>query len=231
MKLAEGVVLKSHVVIEGDTEIGSRTIVHPFAVLGGPPQHLRHKGEPTKLKIGADALIREHVTMHAGTVEGGGVTIVGDRVFFMGNSHVAHDCCIGDDVICTNFVAIGGHANIGKGAILGALAGIHQFCRIGSYAFVGGCAAVTMDVIPYASAFGNHARLGGLNIVGMKRRGLPRERIHALRGAYQMLFGEKDTLKERVEQVRAAYATVPEIVSILEFIDADAPRPLMTPAR
>lgn len=229
-KLGDGVVLKSHVVIEGDTEVGPRTVVHPFAVLGGPPQHLRHKGEQTKLKIGADVLIREHVTMHAGTVAGGGVTRVGDHGFFMTGSHVAHDCQVGDNVICTNSVAVGGHAVIGDGAILGALTGVHQFCRIGNYAFIGGCAAVVADVIPYASAFGNHARLAGLNIIGMKRRGMPRERIHALRAAYRTLFGKHDTFKERIEQVRTAYAGIPEVTAILDFIDADAPRPLMTPA-
>lgn len=228
-KLHDGVRLISHVVVEGDTEIGARTVVHPFAVLGGPPQHLKYKGERTKLVIGEDAVLREHVTMNAGTVEGGGVTTVGDRGFFMIGSHVAHDCHIGDNVICTNNVAIGGHVEIGDGAFLGALTGVHQFCRIGAFAFIGGCAAVTTDVIPYASALGNRAELAGLNIIGMKRRGMPRDVIHKLRSAYNALFAETDTFKERLERVRADYADCEEVRRIIDFIDADATRPLMAP--
>jgi UDP-N-acetylglucosamine acyltransferase len=231
VRLHDSVRLQRCVVVEGDTEIGARTVVHPFAVLGGPPQHLKHGGEDTRLIVGADVIVREHVTMNTGTVEGGGVTRVGDRGFFMIGSHVAHDCNIGSDVICSINVAVGGHVEVGEGAFLGGQSAIHQFCRIGDYAFVGGCAAVITDIIPYASAFGNHAQLAGLNIVGLKRRGLERSTIHDLRAAYKVLFGNHDTFKERVDRVREEFSHCDEVRRIVNFIDVDASRPLMTPRR
>jgi UDP-N-acetylglucosamine acyltransferase len=231
VKLHDGVVLESHVVVEGDTEIGGRTRIHAFAVLGGPPQHLGCKGEGTRLFIGAGNIIREHVTMNRGTVAGGGVTRVGDNCFFMTSSHIAHDCKVGDRVILANGAAVGGHVSIGDHAFLGGLCAIHQHCRIGEHAFAGGCATVTTDIIPYASAVGNHARLVGLNVIGLKRRGFSRETIQGLRGAYRTLFFGEDTFCERIEKVRKEYAHSPEAMRILEFIEAGDERPLMTAAR
>ncbi len=230
-RLHDGVVLKNHVVISGATEIGARTIVHPFAALGGAPQHLGYKGEDTKLIIGADNIIREHATMNLGTVAGGGVTRVGARGFFMIGVHVAHDCKIGDNVIFANNAAVAGHVEVGDGVFIGALCGVHQQCRIGSFSYVGGCAAVVSDVIPYASAIGNHAGLAGLNIIGLKRRGIPRAVIHDLRNAYKMLFSDVDTFKERYGRVREQYSDCPEVMRIVDFIGSDAPRSLMTPRR
>lgn len=230
-RLHDGVILKSHVVIDGDTEIGQGTIVHPFSTLGGPPQHLGYSGEATKLKIGENCIIRENVTVNIGTAPGGGITTIGDRAFLMVGTHVAHDCTVGDDVIFTTHVAVGGHVIIGDNAFLGGLCAIHQHCRIGDFAFVGGCATVTTDIIPHASAFGNHAKLAGLNIIGMKRRGMPRETIRNLRGAYRELFAETGTFKERVDLVRQNYSGCDEVARILSFIDSGAARPLMTPGR
>ena len=230
-RLAEGVALQSHVVVAGDTEIGARTVVYPFAFLGGPPQHLHYKGEPTKLAIGADCIIREHATMNLGTQAGGGVTRVGDRGFFMTGIHVAHDCQVGDDVIFANNATLGGHVQVGERAFLGGLSAIHQNCRIGANAFVGGCAAVAGDVIPYGSAFGNHARLGGLNIVGLKRRNVPRDTIHKMRAAYRLLFDGEGAFKDRLEEARERFAGCAEIEAIVAFIDNGATRSLMTPAR
>ena len=231
-KLRDGVILKSHVVIDGDTTIGARAIVHPFAVLGGPPQHLHYKGEATRLEIGADVIIREHVTMNLGTPAGGGVTRIGDRGFFMTASHVAHDCQVGDDVIFANNATLGGHVTVENSAFLGGLCAIHQHCRIGAYAFVGGCAAVACDVIPYASAFGNHARLGGLNVIGMKRRNMSRESIRALREAYRLIFeGEEGTFRDRLEAARTKFVDNAEVKRIIDFIDNGAARSLMTPVR
>lgn len=231
VRLHDGVVLKSHIVIEGDTEIGRETIIHPFSTLGGTPQHLGYKGEPTKLRIGANCIFRENVTVNIGTANGGGVTRIGDRAFLMVGTHVAHDCQVGNDVIFTTHVAVGGHVTIGNNAFLGGLCAIHQYCRIGDFAFIGGCATVTTDIIPHASAFGNHAKLAGLNIIGMKRRGMPRETIHNLRGAYRALFAENGTFKERVEFVRENFAGCDEVARIINFIDSGATRPLMTPGR
>ncbi|MEX6634154.1 acyl-ACP--UDP-N-acetylglucosamine O-acyltransferase [Hyphococcus lacteus] len=229
--LHDGVVLQNNVVIKGATEVGARTIVHPYAVLGGPPQHLACTGDNTALKIGEDNIIREHVTMNRGTAPGGGVTKIGDGGFFMAGAHVAHDCTIGDKVIFANNATLGGHVKIGDFAFLGGLCAIHQFCRIGDYAFVGGCAAVAGDIIPFGSAVGNHAHLVGLNIIGLKRRGFSRQTIFNLRAAYRMLFDSDLTFKERTAAVQEKYGSCPEVLRVLEFILQGESRPLMTPDR
>jgi UDP-N-acetylglucosamine acyltransferase len=225
--LHNGVRLLSHVVIEGVTGIGRESVIHPFAVLGGAPQHVGYKGEETKLIIGAGSKIREHVTINRGTAPGGGVTRIGDRGFFMVGAHVGHDCNIGDDVIIAPNAAVGGHVDVGDNVFLGGLCAVHQNCRIGAFAFIGGGATVVGDVIPYASAMGNHARLVGLNIIGMKRRGMARDAIHDLRAAYRMLFSGEATLKERIAMVRKRYGAHEEVQRILEFVEYDASRPLM----
>jgi UDP-N-acetylglucosamine acyltransferase len=229
--LGAGVDLKSHVVIEGRTSLGERTVVYPFAILGGPPQHLGYKGEDTALNIGADCVIREHVTANLGTAGGRGVTTIGDRCFMMAASHVAHDCVVGSNVIFANNATLGGHVVVGDFVFLGGLCAVHQFCRIGSYAFIGGCAGVPNDVIPYASAIGNHATLSGLNIVGMKRRGMERQTIHDLRAAYRMLFAEEGTFQERLDRVASIYSSNAEVMRIVGFIREDTKRPLLAPRR
>lgn len=230
-KIHDGAVLDSHVVITGDTEIGSDTHIHSFSVLGGAPQHTGCKGHGTRLVIGADTVVREHVTMNRGTAAGGGVTRVGDGGFFMTGAHVAHDCQVGDKVIFANNATLGGHVHVGDGAFLGGLSAIHQHCRIGEYAFVGGCAAVTLDLIPFASAVGNHAHIAGLNIVGLKRRGLARDTIKDLRAAYQLLFAQTGVFQERVEEATRLYGHCSEVSKILSFINERQARPLMTPHR
>ena len=231
VRLGDRCVLHSHVSLSGDTEIGEGAVIYPFAALGGPPQHLAYRGEETKLIIGAGNIIREHVTMNCGTVEGGGVTRVGASGLFMTGSHVAHDCQVGDHAIFANGSCIGGHVILGDHVFMGGLSAVHQRTRIGSFAFVGGCAAVTSDIIPYASVMGNHARLNGLNLIGMKRRGMSRESIHLLRNAYKALFNDEGSFKERLEHVREAYAHSEEAMRIVAFIDQTAARSLMTPAR
>ena len=231
-RLGDGVKLLNHVTIAGNTTVGEGCVIHPYASLGSPPQHLGYGGEETRLEVGARNTIREHVTMNIGTVAGGGVTRVGDDGFFMVGAHVAHDCQVGDKVIFANNATLGGHVSVGDGVFLGGLSAIHQHSRVGDYAFVGGCAAVTMDIIPYASAMGNHARLTGLNVIGMKRRGLERKTIHALRSAYRMLFlGEDDTFKDRLAAVTSEFGGVQEVMHIMAFINEDASRSLMGPAR
>jgi len=229
--LADGVELKSHVVIDGRTEIGARTIIYPFAVLGGPPQHLGYRGEDTCAKIGADCIIREYATVNLGTPSGRGETIVGDKCFLMTGAHVAHDCIVGSNVIFANNATLGGHVVIGDYVFLGGLCAIHQFCRVGDYAFIGGCAAVPTDVIPYASATGNHAQLSGLNIIGMKRRGMSRAGIHDLRAAYRLLFSDGASFQERLEFVETKYAQSEDVMRIVNFIKEDTRRPLMAPPR
>lgn len=231
VRLGREVSIGAHAVITGRTEIGARTSVHPFAALGGPPQHLAYRGEDTRLVVGADCVIREHATLNLGTASGRGVTTVGDHVYIMTGAHVAHDCIVGDHVIFANNATLGGHTIVGRNVFLGGLCAIHQNSRIGDYAFVGGCAAVTADIIPYASAIGNHAELAGLNIIGLKRRGVPRETIRDMRMAYHMLFHRGGAFAERLSATADRFAECPEVMRIIEFINADARRPLMAPRR
>lgn len=229
--LGDGVDLKSHVVIDGRTQIGARTVVYPFAVLGGPPQHLGYRGEDTAAIIGADCIIREHSTVNLGTVSGRGQTVIGDKCFLMTGAHIAHDCVVGSNVIFANNATLGGHVTIGDFVFLGGLCAIHQFCRVGANAFIGGCAAVPTDVIPYGSANGNHAVLAGLNLVGMKRRGMARAAIHDVRAAFKALFAPEDSFAERVDRVAHDFAASPDVMRIVEFIREDTRRPLMAPPR
>lgn len=228
--LKDRVSLKSHVSVDGLTEIGADCEIHPFACLGGPPQHLAHKGEPTKLVIGERNLIREHVAMHTGTVKGGGVTVVGNDCMFMTGSNVAHDCILGDHVIMANYSSLGGHVRVGDFVFLGGVSAVHQFARLGRYCFIGGGGIVTKDVIPYGSVWGNHARLEGLNLVGLKRRGFSRELILALRTAYRMMFAEEGTFQERLDDVLENFADIDQVVEIVRFIREDSNRPICLPS-
>lgn len=227
--LGDRVSLQSSVVIQGHTEIGADSHVHPFAVLGGSPQHLAHKGEDTRLVVGERNQIREHVTMHTGTVKGGGVTTVGNDCLFMVGSHVAHDCVVGNNVVLANNASLGGHVQVGDFVFLGGLCGVHQFARIGRYSFVGGAAMVTKDVIPYGSVWGNHARLEGLNLVGLKRRGFSRDLILSLRTAYRMMFAPEGTFQERLDDVLENFSDIPQVVEIVQFIREDSNRPICLP--
>ncbi|MGH6985889.1 MAG: acyl-ACP--UDP-N-acetylglucosamine O-acyltransferase [Caulobacteraceae bacterium] len=223
--------LLSHVIVEGRTRIGPECLVYPFAVLGAPPQHTAHKGEPTILEIGARNLIREHVTMHTGTAAGGGVTKVGSDCLFYVGAHVAHDCQVGDHVILINSATLGGHVRVEDYVIMGGLSAAHQNTRLGRHAFIGGMAGINHDVIPYGNVWGNHAHLEGLNLVGLKRRGFPRETINTLRAAYRMLFAEEGAFQERLEDTACAYASSPEVMEVIEFIRADSDRPITMPRR
>ena len=228
--LKDRVRLQSHAVIDGVTEIGADTVVHPFACLGGPPQHLAHKGEPTKLIVGERNLVREHVIMHAGTEKGGGITVVGNDCMFMAGSGIAHDCILGNNVILANLASVGGHVKIGDFVFLGGSCAVHQFARLGRYCFIGGGAGVTKDVISYCSVWGNHARLEGLNLVGLKRRGFSRELILALRTAYRMMFAEEGTFQERLDDVLENFSDIDQVVEIVRFIREDSTRPICLPS-
>jgi len=230
VSLGDGTRLMSHVVIDGVTEIGERFAIHPFAYLGGSPQHLGYKGEPTRLVIGPRNIIREHVTMHTGTVQGRGITTVGSDGLFMAGCHIAHDCAVGDNVIMANCATLGGHVHMADFVFMGGLAAVHQYSRIGRYSFIGGMAAVTKDVIPYGWVWGNHAHLEGLNLVGLRRRGFTRETISELRAAYRLLFADEGTFQERLADTTEAHGKSPEVMEIIDFIQADANRPICLPA-
>ncbi len=229
VSLAEDVRLVSHVVVQQDTAIGARTVIHPFSVIGGDPQHGGYKGEPVRLEIGTDNVVREHSTFNRGTPQGAGVTRVGSHGLFMTGAHVGHDAVVGDNVVMANQATLGGHARIGARVFLGGLAAVHQNGRVGQGAIVGGLAAVTRDVIPYGSAWGNHARLHGLNLIGLKRKGYDKSAIRRLLAAYRELFEGGGTFAERLDAVEADYADLPEIMEITAFIRADGKRPLCLP--
>ena len=195
--------------LPGIPQIGEGTQIFPFASIGFAPQDLKYKGEKSRLVIGKQNIIREHVTMNPGTEGGGMLTSVGDNCLFMVSAHVAHDCHIGNHVILANNATLGGHVLVEDYAIIGGLAAVHQFVRVGRHAVIGGMSGVEHDVIPYGSVMGERASLAGLNLIGLKRRGFDRETIHALRNAYKMLFdAENGTLFERTRQ---GAGDVPEI--------------------
>ncbi|AWN48777.1 acyl-[acyl-carrier-protein]--UDP-N-acetylglucosamine O-acyltransferase [Methylobacterium terrae] len=228
-RLGDGVRLVSHVVVAGRTTVGPRTRIYPFASIGHPPQDLKFRGEDSTLTIGADCQIREGVTMNPGTAGGGLATVVGDSCAFLANSHVGHDCRVGNHVVFSNNVMLAGHCQVGDYAILGGGAAVIQFARVGAHSFVGGLSGLENDLIPYGMAVGNRAYLSGLNIIGLQRRGFSREEIHALRRAYRLLFALEGTLMERVEDVAAEFDQHPIVQEILAFIREGGKRSVCTP--
>jgi UDP-N-acetylglucosamine acyltransferase len=227
--LDAGVTLRSHVVVDGHTAIGEGTRVFPFASIGLEPQDLKYRGEKSELVIGRNTTIREYVTMNPGTAGGGMVTRIGDNCLFMVGAHVAHDCQISDHVIMANNATLAGHVAVEEYAILGGLCAVHQFVRIGRHAMIGGMSGVERDVIPYGQVMGDRARLCGLNIIGMQRRGFSREDIQALRNAYQFLFSPDGTLTDRVNETAERFSGIGPVDDIIEFIRADSSRAICQP--
>ncbi|HTZ37145.1 MAG TPA: acyl-ACP--UDP-N-acetylglucosamine O-acyltransferase [Stellaceae bacterium] len=229
VELAPGVSLKSHVAIDGRTRVGERTRIFPFASIGFEPQDLKYAGEPSTLEIGRDNTIREHVTINPGTQGGGMVTRIGDSCLLMVGAHVAHDCQIGDNVIMANNATLAGHVVVEDHALLGGLSAVHQFVRIGRHAMIGGMSGVERDVIPYGQVMGDRARLYGLNIIGMQRRGFSRDEIQGLRNAYNCLFGDAGTLSERVDEVARRFSGIGPVDDLVAFIRADSSRAICQP--
>jgi UDP-N-acetylglucosamine acyltransferase len=229
--LEEGVELASHVVLDGEVRLGAGVKVAPFATIGLPPQDLKYKGQPTRVEIGARTQIREHVTIHRGSVGGAGITRVGADCLLMVGSHVAHDCTLGDRVILANNVLLAGHVTIGDTVFVGGGAAIHQFVRIGRHSVIGGVTGVEGDVIPYGSAMGNRARLVGLNLIGLKRRGFGRPQIHALRAAFRSLFRAPGVFEDRIAATEAAFADDPLVAEVIAFLRADSKRGLCRAGR
>src|SRR5438105_2497775 len=227
--LGAGVRLVAHVVVDGRTTVGERTRIFPFAAIGFEPQDLKYGGEKSSLVIGRNNTIREHVTMNPGTAGGGMVTRVGDDSLFMVGVHVAHDCQIGDHVIMANNATLAGHVVIEDYALLGGLSAVHQFVRIGRHAMIGGMSGVERDVIPYGQVMGDRARLTGLNIIGMQRRGFSRDDIQGLRGAYQFLFATDGTLSDRVNETAERFGGIAPVDDVIEFIRADSSRAICQP--
>jgi UDP-N-acetylglucosamine acyltransferase len=228
VKLADGVILKSHVVVAGDTEIGPESIIFPFSSIGEIPQDLKFAGEQTKLIVGARNRIREHVTMNTGTSGGGGVTRVGDDGLFMAGCHVAHDAVIGDRVVIVNQTAIAGHCVIEDDVIIGGLCGIHQFVRIGTGAIIGALSMVTNDVIPHGLVQGPRGELDGLNLVGLKRKGVARADITALRVAFQTLKQGEGSFAERAARL-VQDSDSDYVADLVRFVAGTTDRHFLTP--
>jgi UDP-N-acetylglucosamine acyltransferase len=218
--LGERVSLTSHVVVDGDTVIGNDTQVYPFASIGLAPQDLKYGGEETKTEIGERNQIREFVTIHRGTAGGGGVTRIGNDNLLMAQAHVAHDCSIGNNVIMANAATLAGHVEIADRANVGAYSGVHQFCRIGFEAFVGGYSVVVKDAPPFAIIQGNHAKCYGLNKIGLKRRGYSKETIEKLHHAYHLLLTAKLNTTQAVERIREEIKDCKEVDLLVEFIES-----------
>ena len=230
VRVGKGTRFHSHVVVSGRTTIGQKNVFFPFSVIGGDPQDLKYAGEETELLIGDENTIRECVTLNRGTAQGGGFTKVGSNNLLMSYVHLGHDCVIGNDVILANNATLGGHVEVGDFAVLGGISAVHQKVRIGAGAMVGGMTGVEKDVIPYGSVIGDRARLAGLNLVGLKRRGVERDTIHAVRGCYRAIFqAGEGSLAARAEAARPQFAEVPVALEIIDFILADSARSFCTP--
>jgi UDP-N-acetylglucosamine acyltransferase len=219
VSLADKVRLDSHVVIDGKTSIGAETHVFPFVSIGLAPQDLKFKGEETAVEIGARNQIREFVTVHRGTLGGGGLTKIGDGNLLMAQAHVAHDCQLGNEIIMANAATLAGHVEIADRANVGAYSGVHQFCRVGVEAFVGGYSVVVKDAPPFAIIQGNHAKCYGLNRVGMKRKGYAKETIEKLHRAYHLLLSAKLNTTQALEKIRTEISGCREVDLLVEFIE------------
>lgn len=226
--IGAGAQLISHVSVQGITEIGEGARIQPFSSLGSPPQSVHYKGEASRLIVGKNADIREGVTMNTGTAGGRMETRIGDNCMFMVGAHVGHDCIVGNNVIFANNATLGGHAEIGDFTFIGGLGAVHQNTRVGEQAILGGCAGIRHDVIPFG-ATDARGDLGGLNLIGLKRRGFSRDTIHKLRAAYREIFFGGGALADRVEAVAKAYAGDPAVDKVVAFIRGAGKRRLNTP--
>ncbi|MBA4785679.1 MAG: acyl-ACP--UDP-N-acetylglucosamine O-acyltransferase [Rhizobiales bacterium] len=229
--LKDDVQVISHAVVTGRTEIGRGSKIFPMAVIGGTSQSLHEAGEGSTLTVGEGCTMREGVTINAGTVGGGGKTVVGNNCLLLANSHVAHDCILGDGIIMSNNVMLAGHVRVDDRAILGGGCAVHQFGRIGRHAFIGGLSAVSYDVIPYGMLNGNPGVLAGLNVVGMSRSGIERATIHIVRRAFKQIFEGEGNIRSNAAAIRDDYADCKEVMEILDFIAADSDRALSSPHR
>jgi UDP-N-acetylglucosamine acyltransferase len=220
VELGDRVRLDAHVVIDGQTTVGDDTHVYPFVSIGLAPQDLKYRGEPSETRIGARNTIREFVTINRGTEGGGMITSVGDDCLIMTQAHIAHDSIVGNRVIMANAATLAGHVIVEDGANIGAYSGVHQFCRVGREAYIGGYSVVVKDALPYALTVGNHAKCYGINITGMKRHGYSKEVIDALHHAYHLLLSSKLNTTQALEAIRREISGSPEVDQLVQFIES-----------
>ena len=228
VEIEENTEIQSHVSIVGKTKIGKNNKIYPFASIGNDPQDMKYKGEKTTLTIGNHNTIREYVTINPGTVQGGGVTSIGNKNLLMIGAHIAHDCKLGDEIIIANNAAIAGHAEIDDNVILGGNCGVHQFTRIGRMAMVGGMTGVSRDIIPYGLSTGNRNSLQGLNLIGLRRAKFENKDILGLSEAYKEIFASKN-INENISKLNGSFQDNPLVKEVIEFITKDKKRSICTP--
>ena len=228
VEIDDDVIIQSHVNITGHTIIGKNNRIYPMASIGSDPQDLKYNGENTSLVIGNNNTIREHVTINTGTIQGGGVTKVGNNNLIMIGAHIAHDCIIGNNIVMANNSAVAGHAKIEDFVIIGAKCGIQQFTRIGKMAMIGGMTGVSRDVIPYGLSTGNRNYLNGINVIGLRRKNIPNKEIMTLSNAYKEIFKSKN-LSEKLSKLNGKFKENILVKEVLEFINKDKKRPICTP--
>jgi len=228
VEIDENAVIHSHVNIAGYTKIGKKNKIYPFASIGSDPQDLKYKGEKSELVIGDNNTIREYVTANPGTSGGGGVTKIGDNNLLMIGAHIAHDCIIGNNVVIANNAAIAGHAEVGDDVIIGGNCGIQQFARIGKMAMIGGMTGVSRDVIPYGLSFGNRNYLGGINLIGLRRRNIANKEILTLTEAYKEIF-KTEHLHDNLNKLNGEFKDNSYVKEVVDFINKDKKRPICTP--
>ncbi len=228
VEIGENVTIESHVNISGNTKIGNNNKIYPFASIGNDPQDSKYKGEQTKLVIGNNNKIREYVTLHPGTIGGGGVTKIGNNCLFMISSHVAHDCNLGDNIVIANNVPLGGHVRIEDNVVIGGNSAVQQFTRIGKFAMIGGMTGVLHDVIPYGLSIGNRNYLQGLNLIGLRRANFENKDILGLTGAYKEIFATKN-LSDNLNKLNGAFKENPLVKDVIEFITKGKKRSICTP--
>ena len=228
VEISEGTIIQSHVSITGHTFIGKNNKIFPFASVGSDPQDMKYKGEKTKLIIGDNNKIREYATINPGTIQGGGLTKVGNNNLIMIGAHIAHDCIIGNNIVIANSAAIAGHAKIDDFVVIGGNCGIQQFTRIGKMAMIGGMTGVSRDVIPYGLSTGNRNYLNGINVVGLRRSKTPNKEILELTDAYKEIF-KSDSLNENLSKLNGNFKENILVKEVVDFINKDKKRPICTP--
>lgn len=218
VSLGDGCVIGPHAVVEGNTSIGKNVSIFQFASVGAAPQDIHYSGAPTRLVVGDNTVIRESVTIHRGTEDGGGITSVGSNCMIMAYCHVAHDCAVGDNVIMANAATLGGHVEIGRHAVIGGISAIHQFCRIGEFAFIGGMSGANKDIPPYVKYQGNRSNLFGLNLIGLRRHGFSSDKIKILRDCYRLVFHQSITVTQGLDDAQTRYPDCEEVKIFVDFI-------------
>ncbi|MFQ6083286.1 MAG: acyl-ACP--UDP-N-acetylglucosamine O-acyltransferase [Candidatus Aminicenantia bacterium] len=219
VKIGRGTRITANVFITGKTEIGKNCYFSPFSSIGTEPQDLTYKNEETLVKIGDNNIFREFITVHRGTVKGGGITKIGNNNYFMAYSHIAHDCSVGNETIFIHGATIGGHVTVDDYATVGAFSGVHQYCRIGKYAFIGGYSVITQDVLPFSRVAGSRPVLiFGLNVIGLRRRRFPREKLQILKNVFKIIFWSELNTAQAIEKIKTEFEIIPEIEEIIKFI-------------